>query len=65
MANFNSRNLKIGQYSYGRHYNCIGIWVCSEITENSSSHTFVKDVQTWEEAKEFVYRMNGWTKKSA
>ena len=62
MGTFNAMKLQIGQYHYGRHHKNIGIWVCTSVSENRVSSDFVKDVNSWEEAKEFVYRMNGWNK---
>ena len=55
--------MKVGQYHYAKHHKNIGIWVCVLATENKTSHEFVKDVKTWDEAKEYVYKMNGWNIK--
>lgn len=50
------KNVKIGQYRFGRHRLMWGIW--QQTTEYSAS--FVKDVQTYEEAVRETYRLNGW-----
>lgn len=58
---FNITNSKEGQYTYGRHYRGYGVW--QTIVENGrKSGKFVKDFFSKEEARDFVYLMNGWTK---
>ena len=47
---------KVGQYYYGPHYNCWGIW----LQDQEWSATFVKVVCSREEARREVYRLNGW-----
>jgi len=47
---------KVGQYRFGRHRLMWGIWY--QKTEFAAS--FVKDVDTYEEAVRETYRLNGW-----
>ena len=51
---------EVGKYKFGRHYNLWGIWKYIEVSACGSSTTFVKDVQTYEDAVREVYRLNGW-----
>lgn len=55
-------NAKVGQYFYAPHYRCTGVWQIDYKSENCQSGRFIKDFATKEEAKAFVYQMNGWTK---
>ena len=57
---------KVGQYFYGRHRNRFGVWVYDVVTDNFSSGKFVEDFKSREEARAFVWKMNGWgTPKTA
>lgn len=47
---------KTGQYRFGRHRRLWGIWY----QHSEFSASFVKDVDTYEEAVREVYRLNGW-----
>ena len=49
-----------GQYNYARHRSLWGVWLWTSVTENGACGTFVKDFATKEEAREFVWEMNGW-----
>ena len=51
---------KVGMYHYGRHRNMFGVWVYDYVSENGSSARFVEDFRTREEARLFVWKMNGW-----
>ncbi len=50
----------LGQYHYAPHRRNCGIWVWTSVTETGASGTFVKDFQSKEEAREYVWKMNGW-----
>ena len=59
--------LKDGQYYYAPHRSQWGIWQWHSISDANApgmvaggSGTFVKDCPTKEEAREEVYRLNGW-----
>lgn len=52
--------LKIGLYHFGKHRRNFGIWLCDYAEDGITSSTFIKDVQTYEEAVKEVYRLNGW-----
>lgn len=54
------KTCKVGQYHYGRHRNMIGVWVYDQVSENFTSATFVCDFKTREEARAYVWKMNGW-----
>ena len=51
---------QVGQHKFGRHRNLWGIWKYTEASETGSNATFIKDVQTYEEAVRETYRLNGW-----
>ena len=57
---FDLSSCRIGQYFYGRHRNLWGVWQCTYRDDYRSGSTHIKDFPTWAEAKNFVYRMNGW-----
>ena len=60
------KTYKVGQYHYGRHRRFFGVWVCDSVSKNSASSSFVADFPTREEARLFVWEMNGWgTPKTA
>ena len=52
----------LGQYHYAPHRKWWGVWQWDSVTENGASATFIKDFRTKEEARAFVYEMNGWGK---
>jgi hypothetical protein len=57
---------KVGMYHYGRHRSLFGVWVYDCVSETGSSAQFVKDFGSREEARLFVWKMNGWgTPKTA
>lgn len=51
---------QVGLYRFGRHRSKWGIWQYDSVSEKGASATFVKDVNTYEEAVREVYRLNGW-----
>lgn len=59
---------KVGQYFYGRHRSSFGVWVYDFVAADgsASSGQFVGDFRTREEARAYVWKMNGWgTPKTA
>ena len=50
----------LGQYHYAPHRRNWGVWVWTSVTETGASGTFVKDFPSKEEAREYVWKMNGW-----
>ena len=58
---------KVGQYFYGRHRNSWGVWIWDYVSEDgtSSSGSFVGDFEYREEARAYVWAMNGWGKPKA
>jgi hypothetical protein len=61
-----SRNMKaiLGQYYYAPHRRSFGVWQWTEVSENCACGTFIKDFRSKEEAREYVWQMNGWGKPS-
>lgn len=55
--------VKEGQYYYQRHRNKWGVWKQGKIVNGVSQSQFITDFWTEIQAKNFVYSMNGWTKK--
>lgn len=51
---------EVGKYKFGRHRSMWAIWQWDSVTEKGSTARFVKDVKTYEEAVNEVYRLNGW-----
>ena len=56
------KNIKVGQYFYARHRSSFGVWVYDYVNDEtgSASGDFVADFQTREEARKYVWKMNGW-----
>lgn len=53
----------LGQYHYAPHRCSYGVWQWDWVSETgAASGKFIKDFRTKEEAREFVWRMNGWGK---
>ena len=50
----------LGQYHYAPHRRLWGVWVWTYVSEQGASGTFVKDFMSKEEAREYVWAMNGW-----
>lgn len=60
------KTCKVGQYFYGRHRSSFGVWVYVSVWEKGASANFVADFQSREEARIYVWKMNGWgTPKTA
>lgn len=58
--------IKEGQYYYRRHRNMWGVWKKgkdNEKTGTSINDSFIMDFKTEIQAKNFVYKCNGWHKK--
>ncbi|MBO8466793.1 MAG: hypothetical protein IAB99_03405 [Bacteroidetes bacterium] len=59
---------RVGQYFYGRHRGQFGVWVYTHVSEDGSASCgqFVRDFHAREDARTFVWEMNGWgTPKTA
>ena len=52
----------LGQYYYAPHRRSYGVWQWDWVSEKGASGRFVKDFCTKEEAREYVWAMNGWGK---
>ena len=66
MEQKNIFNAKVGQYFYARHRSHFGVWVYDFVSETAASRKHVADFSTREEARSFVWKMNGWgTPKTA
>ena len=60
------KQYKVGQFFYGRHRSSFGVWVWEYVSETSASGQFIRDFQSREEARAYVWKMNGWgTPKAA
>ena len=57
-------NIKEGQYFYQRHRNMWGVWKQGKEVNGVIQSQFISDFSTEQQAKKFVYRMNGWDKLS-
>lgn len=53
---------KVGQYYYAPHRSCTGVWMVDYKSDTCMSGRFIKDFAYREDAKAFVYKMNGWCK---
>ena len=64
--NIISRIMKavLGQYHYAPHRCFWGVWQWTEVSETGACGTFIKDFRSKEEAREYVWMMNGWGKPS-
>ena len=49
----------LGQYYYAPHRRNFGVWQWTEVSENGACGTFIKDFRSKEEAREYVWQMNG------
>lgn len=54
------RKLKDGQYYYAPHRRRWGVWQHHEQVDGVSTGIFIKDFPTKDEARDEVYRLNGW-----
>ena len=50
----------LGQYYYAPHRRSFGVWQWTEVSETGACGTFIKDFRSKEEAREYVWQMNGW-----
>jgi hypothetical protein len=50
----------LGQYYYAPHRRSYGVWQWDWVSEKGASGRFVKNFCTKEEAREYVWKMNGW-----
>ena len=50
----------LGQYYYAPHRRNFGVWQWTEVSGNGAYGTFIKDFRSKEEAREYVWQMNGW-----
>lgn len=51
---------RLGQYYYSPHRNWWGVWQWTSVSETGACGSFVKDFPSIEEARKFVWAMNGW-----
>ena len=51
---------EVGKYYYAPHRRNFGVWQWDWVSEKGASGRFVKDFCTKEEAREYVWKMNGW-----
>lgn len=57
---------QLGKYYYKLHRNFWGVWQYTSVSATGACGSFVKDFRDIEEAREFVWKANGWgTPKSA
>ena len=49
----------LGQYYYAPHRRSFGVWQWTEVSENGTCGTFIKDFRSKDEAREFVWQQNG------
>ncbi len=55
--------LKEGQYYYAPHRGKWGVWKRGKEENGSCMDDFISDFFTKIQAENFVYKMNGWSKK--
>lgn len=53
---------KDGQYYYAPHRRMWGVWKWHRFESGGGTGTFYKDFVTKEDARDEVYRLNGWKK---
>lgn len=51
---------KVGQYHYSRRFTSWAVWKCIEVNERGASFSKVASFATRDEARNEVYRLNGW-----
>ena len=56
-------NLKDGQLYYAPYRRRWGVWVNHASIGGTAFGEFVRDYDTKEEARQYVFRMNGWEQK--
>lgn len=50
----------LGQYHYAPRRRSFGVWQWTEVSETGACGTFIKVFRSKEEAREYVWQMNGW-----
>lgn len=66
MTQNNTLKAKVGQFFYAKHRSRYGVWVYDFVSDTAASGNHVADFSTREEARAFVWEMNGWgTPKTA
>ncbi len=55
--------LEEGQYYYKPHRRSWGVWKVGKTINNTRIDDFISDFSTQIQAKNFVYKMNGWLPK--
>lgn len=56
-------NVKEGRFFYARHRIRWGVWKKGKMENGVRMNEFISDFSTQEQAKNFVYKMNGYTPK--
>lgn len=56
-------DFKEGQYYYRPHRRSWGVWKAGKIVNGIQMDDFISDFATKIQAENFVYKMNGWSKK--
>lgn len=51
---------KVGQYHFCKHRGAWGIYLYTNVSDTSSSASFIKDVISYEDAIREIYALNGW-----
>lgn len=51
---------KVGMYHYCRRFTAWAVYKCTEVNERGASFSKVASYATREEARNEVYRLNGW-----
>ena len=54
---------KEGQYYYAPHRNKWGVWKAGKVINGVQMSQFIMDFSTQVQAKDFVYKMNGFKPK--
>ena len=54
-------NIKEGQYYYKPHRSMWGVWKRGRTENGVTMDDFISDFSTKIQAKDFVYKMNGWS----
>ena len=56
---------EIGKYYYAPHRRSYGVWQRDWVSETDVSGRYVKDSQSKEETRKYVWKMNGWGQPKA
>lgn len=60
-----TEHAKVGRYFYCMHRGFFAVYMWDYVSNRSTSATFVEDYLTREDARNKVFELNGWTRKSA